>query len=69
MTVRRGWVSAGVALAVLSAGTAWAAEPSAAGVPQTRTTRALAPGVPLTVIVRGSVSPGDYYTVNVGIPT
>jgi hypothetical protein len=34
-----------------------------------RTTRTLAPGVTLTTIDRGSLSPDDYYTVNVGIPT
>jgi hypothetical protein len=64
-----------VVVAVMSAaaGTAQAAVPShvapAAGTHETRTTQALAPGVTLTTIDRGAVSPNDYYTVNVGIPT
>src|SRR3569833_1184642 len=70
MIVRRGWAAGMTALAVLSAGAAQAAEPppSSAGVTETRTTRVVAPGVTLTTIDRGSVSPADSYTVNVGIP-
>lgn len=77
---RRAWVTGAVALAVLSAGTAQAAvSPAGSGAgalplgpastPETRTTRTLAPGVTLTTIERGSLSPDDYYTVNIGIPT
>ncbi|MDH6125377.1 phosphodiester glycosidase family protein [Kitasatospora sp. GP82] len=40
-----------------------------ATLPETRTTRTLAEGVTLTTIVRGRVSPGDHWTVNVAIPT
>jgi hypothetical protein len=75
---RRGWVTGAVAVAVLSAaastagltGTATAATPSpAGGVQETRTTQTVAPGVTLTTIDRGRMSPRDFYTVNVGIPT
>lgn len=75
----RGWVAGAVAgmagmagMAVLSAtgGTAQAAAPSrAGGVHETRTTQAVAPGVTLTTINRGAMSPDDFYTVNIGIPT
>ncbi|MFB7666218.1 phosphodiester glycosidase family protein [Kitasatospora sp. NPDC056138] len=40
-----------------------------AGLPETRTTQALADGVTLTTIVRGRVAPGDHWTVDVAIPT
>src|SRR3569833_3765229 len=76
----RRWVMGAVSAVVLSA-----AGPAQAGAPprtttarggapvldrpETRTTRAVAPGVTLTTIDRGSLSPSDYYTVNVGVPT
>jgi hypothetical protein len=72
---RRGWVTGAVAVAVLSAaaGTAQAAVPAqtarTGGTHEIRTTQAVAPGITLTTITRGEVSPDDYYTVNVGIPT
>lgn len=36
---------------------------------ETRTIQRVAAGLTLTTIRRGSVSPGDYWTLNVGIPT
>ncbi|MFF7635133.1 phosphodiester glycosidase family protein [Kitasatospora sp. NPDC008050] len=40
-----------------------------AGLPQTRTVQQIAPGVSLTTIVRGRVSPADHWTVDVAVPT
>lgn len=37
-----------------------------AGLPQSESTRQLAPGVTVTTITRGSASPADFWTVNVG---
>jgi hypothetical protein len=39
-----------------------------AGLPETRTEQVLQPGVLLTTIVRGSVDPTDFWTVEVNIP-
>jgi exopolysaccharide biosynthesis protein len=37
--------------------------------PQTSVSQNVAPGVTMTTITRGRVSPGEHYTVNIGIPT
>lgn len=67
---RRRWIAGAVAVAALSAaGSVHALPAHADAPPETRTVRTVAPGVTLTTIDRGSVSPSDYYTVNVGIPT
>ncbi|WP_329561229.1 phosphodiester glycosidase family protein [Kitasatospora sp. NBC_01266] len=39
------------------------------GLPETRTVQQIAPGVSLTTIVRGKVSPADHWTVDVAVPT
>ncbi|MCO5998017.1 phosphodiester glycosidase family protein [Actinoallomurus rhizosphaericola] len=39
------------------------------GLAETRTTQDVAPGVTLTTITRGRVSPDDHWTIEVGIPT
>ncbi|WP_327071130.1 phosphodiester glycosidase family protein [Kitasatospora sp. NBC_01302] len=41
----------------------------AAGLPETRSVQRIAPGVSLTTIVRGRVSPADHWTVDVAVPT
>lgn len=67
---RRRWITGAVAVAALSAaGSVHALPAHADAPPETLTVRTVAPGVTLTTIDRGSVSPSDYYTVNVGIPT
>ncbi|MDN3355714.1 phosphodiester glycosidase family protein [Actinomadura sp. DC4] len=62
------WVRGAAAAAMLSGGLQ--ALPAQAETPaETRTVRTVAPGVTLTTIDRGALSPGDFSTVNVGIPT
>ena len=65
--VRRRWIVG--AVAALSAGAGGALPAHADTPPETRTVRTIAPGVTLTTIDRGSVSPSDFYTVNIGVPT
>ncbi len=67
---RRGLLPGAAALAVASATLATMGGASATpAAHETRTTQVVAPGVTLTTIRRGELSPDDYYTVNVGLPT
>jgi hypothetical protein len=66
-TVRRRWIVGAVAALSVAGGAALPAQ--AAAPPETRTVQVIAPGVTLTTIDRGAISPGDYYTVNIGVPT
>lgn len=71
--IGRRWLPGVAALALVS-GAAGPARAVAADVAkdrpgETRSTETVAPGVTLTTITRGAVSPDDHWTVNVGIPT